>query len=620
MSNGTVLTSDRNDSGKGPASLASPTRRSTLKLFFCVAASAASKALGRDSEGHGGRVLLVNPYRDVDWDRVGQHKANLHTHTTQSDGRMVPSRVIDEYHVRGYHALAITDHNRSTWPWTAFERDPVSMKMLAISANELSRHHHVLSLFSSYETPESDLDAAVAGVAKAGGLAIVCHPAMHWVPEHSPASGMRAPMAPPLRAITRNDFTVETWFRTSDAGRNVLLGNYSERREGSVNLELHTENRVRVFVQPGAGKTIDVNVSGDALGINTRDGQWHHAAGVCQGGTIHLYLDGRLLGQASDPVGGFELQGDAFFIGRDTRTGSTVFKGDLCRVRLWRRVLSQDEVVSLVSGGLVSGEGLVAQYACPVKADRSIQAASAETSGNPQGPFHAETASGAALQILSDAPEALVSSGTAGGCVRFGPPDFPSKVPDKAVESYINLFTRHRHLVGIEVLNRTRPDREIPLDRQLWDRLLTALMPQRPVWGVAVDDMHAMSHMGGDWVVLLAQGLEERTARESLTTGRYYFASTRLRDPAVAGVEGTPRIERITHDEKAGRLTIVATVGGRAVRDDCCVWISQGRTVHTGLSLAYRRVADLGVYARAEITGDGGTAFTNPFGFLHPTA
>ncbi len=38
--------------------------------------------------------------------------------------------------------------------------------------------------------------------------------------------------------------------------------------------------------------------------------------------------------------------------------------------------------------------------------------------------------------------------------------------------------------------------------------------------------------------------------------------------------------------------------------------------MHTGLSLAYRRMPDIEVYARAEITGDGDTAFTNPFDFI----
>ena len=199
--------------------------------------------------------------------------------------------------------------------------------------------------------------------------------------------------------------------------------------------------------------------------------------------------------------------------------------------------------------------------------------------------------------------------------LRFAPAGFPTSVSDQALDWYLDLYQRHQHLVAIEVLNGTRPDREIPLDRQLWDCLLTALMPHRPVWGAAVDDMHSMQHLGRDWVVLLAGRLNEGTVRTALETGRYYFASTRVHGLS-ADVDRTPRIERITHDEAAGRIAITATAAGSPVPDDACVWIADGRVVHTGLTLAYRSVPGIGGYARAEITGDGGTTLTNPFGFV----
>ncbi len=560
----------------------------------------------------GALSLRVDPYAGIDWNRVRQYRVNLHTHTTRSDGRLAPERVIDEYHTRGYHALAITDHDRCTWPWTAFGRDPAALNMLAIAGNELSRHHHALSLFTNFETQERDLDAALTGVAAAGGLAILCHPAMHWVRQYDTPPTLRISLAQALRRLTQNDFTIEAWFRTTDTGRNILLGNYSEGYAGALNLELHTDNRVRVFVQPlDADKTVDINVSGAVLGIDTRDGHWHHLAAVRCEGVIRLYLDGRLAGQSEDQAGPFELQGDALFIGRDTRTGSTVFKGDLSRVRLWRRALRQEEVAATVYATQVSTDGLLAQYLfCPA-ADDSF----ADTAGSSAGPFHAEVFGDTAVRVIAEAPEALHAEGGAPGAVRFEPGKFPECVPEEAVEHYVALFARHRHLVGIEVLNRTRPDREIPLDRQLWDQLLTALMPHRPVWGVATDDMHSMNHLGGDWVVLLAEELDEPTARAGLADGRYYFASTRLHGMA-ADVARVPRIERVTHDAAAGHIAVTATVAGKPIPDRACVWISDGQTVHTGSTLAYRRVTGIGTYVRAEITGDGGTTYTNPFGFV----
>ena len=38
-------------------------------------------------------------------------KANLHTHSTISDGKLTPEQVKELYRSKGYQILAITDHN-----------------------------------------------------------------------------------------------------------------------------------------------------------------------------------------------------------------------------------------------------------------------------------------------------------------------------------------------------------------------------------------------------------------------------------------------------------------------------------------------------------------------------
>jgi len=39
------------------------------------------------------------------------YKGNLHTHTTQSDGRLAPEQVVAWYDQNGYDFVAITDHD-----------------------------------------------------------------------------------------------------------------------------------------------------------------------------------------------------------------------------------------------------------------------------------------------------------------------------------------------------------------------------------------------------------------------------------------------------------------------------------------------------------------------------
>ena len=551
--------------------------------------------------------LVVNPYADVDWDSVSHHKLNLHTHTTESDGRMSPSEVIDAYHERGYDGLAITDHNICTWPWTDFDRDPDALGMLAIPGNELSHHHHALSLFTGYETDSRDIGDALRGVGDSGGMAILCHPAMHWVRDYA-APGLQVALTPPMRALTQGDFTVETWFRTTDAERNILLGNYSGDYEGALNLELHTDNRVRVFLQPhGDGRTVSINVSADALDIDTRDGQWHHLAGIRRDDTVYLYLDGQLIETRDDAAGHFDLQGDTFYIGRDSRPRNTPLDGDLFRARLWRRALDAEEVAALVTGQPVAKNGLLAEYA-------ASDTLGAESAGHADGPFPAVLA-GAAPVVIEELPPVYADADEAFNVLQFLTDGFPEFVPEATVARYATLFQRHAVLKGMEVHNRTRPDREYPLDRELWDRLLAELMPERPVWGVATDDMHRIQQLGGDWVVIPAPELDMATARMALSTGRYFFASTRLHEPDAADVDGTPRIERVAHDSGAGRLEVTATVAGETLDDAAYVWIADGVEVQTGPTLYYRDIEGLNAYVRLEITGDGGTTYTNPFGF-----
>lgn len=152
--------------------------------------------------GCGNKWEISNPYETVDLANHGRYKANLHTHTTRSDGRLNPHTVVDIYHSLGYNILAITDHNEVTYPWTDFSsmnvsntsltrmandpesmpenfiyenRDPQELGMVAIQSNELSRHHHIGSFFNDHngtiEVQES-LDALV----EKNGISMMYHP------------------------------------------------------------------------------------------------------------------------------------------------------------------------------------------------------------------------------------------------------------------------------------------------------------------------------------------------------------------------------------------------------------------------------------------------------------
>jgi hypothetical protein len=154
---------------------------------------------------------INNPYDSVNWANDGQYKANFHTHTTISDGRLNPQTVVDIYDSLGYSILAITDHNSVTWPWTDFsklnasersrermethseampenlsfqDRNPEELGMIAIQANELSRHHHMGSFFNDHNeapygtsVPNSMTEKeSLEVLASKNGIAMLYHP------------------------------------------------------------------------------------------------------------------------------------------------------------------------------------------------------------------------------------------------------------------------------------------------------------------------------------------------------------------------------------------------------------------------------------------------------------
>jgi len=351
--------------------------------------------------------IVVDPYAGVDWKSFEQHKANLHTHTTQSDGELTPSQAIDEYRARGYTILALTEHNLCTWPWTelatlerkgkalqgdnaavkepdvssekrrfpqiaAYEnRDPETLGMLAIAGNEYSIHHHTNSFFIQYETRSRKLEQTIQEVGERGGIMMINHPGRYWEPAE----------------------------------------------DGSI--------------------------------------------------------------------------------------------------------------------------------------------------------------------------------------------------PDDIIERYAAIFRDNAHVVGMEVINQGQRYKD---DVRLWDKVLAALMPARPVWGFSNDDMHAKKKLGRDWEVFLIPSLNEANVRKAMETGSFYFSTVGTHPEEERSVAETPLITSITHDADAGTISISATSGGNILPEEQYKWISAGEVVHTGPILDYRNNPGIANYIRAELTGKGGTTYTNPYG------
>ena len=139
-------------------------------------------AFPRTARAAAGDLALHNPYASVDFASAGQYKANLHTHTTESDGAHHSQTVFDKYAELGYDFLALTDHD----VYKSFDARGVTNMhgIVGIPGNEYSGAQHVGSLFNTTTRSfGSTSEEIAAGAAASGGEGrfVINHPGRNAV-------------------------------------------------------------------------------------------------------------------------------------------------------------------------------------------------------------------------------------------------------------------------------------------------------------------------------------------------------------------------------------------------------------------------------------------------------
>ncbi len=113
-------------------------------------------------------MKLYHPFEDCGGPWL---RGNLHTHTTNSDGRLTPQEVVDHYARHGYDFLALSDHDVFTEP---LQHDQV----LGLPAVEVSAGGpHLLSVGGPqvYDTSQPR-GAIVSQIMADGNLCVLNHP------------------------------------------------------------------------------------------------------------------------------------------------------------------------------------------------------------------------------------------------------------------------------------------------------------------------------------------------------------------------------------------------------------------------------------------------------------
>ncbi len=81
----------------------------TIMVFSCCVIAFAAEDID---------YTINNPYETVDFENWDQYKADLHCHTTASDGDVDMDVMIEEHYTQGYDVLALTDHGIVSRGWT----------------------------------------------------------------------------------------------------------------------------------------------------------------------------------------------------------------------------------------------------------------------------------------------------------------------------------------------------------------------------------------------------------------------------------------------------------------------------------------------------------------------
>lgn len=127
--------------------------------------------------------------------RHGHSSADLHVHTTASDGTASPSDVLEwASEATDLEVIAICDHNTNEG---ALEAAAIAHRYrveVVVGQEVESAHGHILGLWTPQEiSPGMSAGETVAAIHAQGGLAIVAHPfAPRWWHKHGLCRGERS--------------------------------------------------------------------------------------------------------------------------------------------------------------------------------------------------------------------------------------------------------------------------------------------------------------------------------------------------------------------------------------------------------------------------------------------
>ena len=222
--------------------------------------------------------------------------------------------------------------------------------------------------------------------------------------------------------------------------------------------------------------------------------------------------------------------------------------------------------------------------------------------------------------------------------------DYNDAVYKYYIDKFANLLINYDTCIGIDV--NSKGDSRTRFDRKLWDILLTKVTPTgRNVFAIASSDAHSVDVVYTGYTQMLMPSNTVANLQDCLQNGEFFACSKNLGNPdeiteianyltqsidpeavklgeqlkaiqaenpngkyeAPKDVDA-PVVTAVAVNQDTDTITLV-TLGAKNIR-----WIANGKTIATGNSIDLDDYSkEIGNYVRAEIFGEGGIVYTQPF-------
>ncbi|RLG34403.1 hypothetical protein DRN97_02520, partial [Methanosarcinales archaeon] len=141
-----------------------------------------------------------------------------------------------------------------------------------------------------------------------------------------------------------NAITIAMWIKTTQNDQGWMIAKYGFDNIGGYGLCIH-DGKLQFTTK--VGNTWDDYQSDQSI----NNGEWHHVAGVFNGSTKALYIDGNL--EKSKPYSGSLVSNsDPLFFGKSTTEWPNPFSGSIDEGYIYKRGLTPEEIQELYQAGL----------------------------------------------------------------------------------------------------------------------------------------------------------------------------------------------------------------------------------------------------------------------------